>query len=177
MLSFNETIETPEIWFQQSWEMFEASMVTYDSFLGFKSQQTDRDRQRKVGLMKGTMLLLGLAVENALKGAVVYKAKPDIRNGKLDPKYFHKYSHDLKGVAEKLGADFSDIPRDYLDRLSIYVQWASKYKAPLRQVEFESSRGNIKMQAPSDFDNAKIIINRLQVYCGYTEESGWPYQS
>lgn len=177
MISFNEVIETPEIWFQQAWEMFEASSVTYDSFLSCKSQKTDSDRQRKLGLMKGVMLFLGLAVENALKGAVVYKAKPDLRNGKLSPKHFHEYAHDLKDVAGKLDVDLSDIPNDYLDRLSMFVQWASKYKAPLRLRDYDDSQGNIKMQVPTDFDSAKVLINRLQVYSGYSEENGWPHQS
>jgi len=125
--------------------------------------------------MKGAMLLLGLAIENALKGAVVYQTKLVLRNDKLNSKHFHKYAHDLKDVADKLSIDFADIPRVYLDRLSMYVQWAAKYKAPLRQVDFERSQGNIKMEAPSDFDGAKTIITRLQEYCGYSEESGWPY--
>ncbi len=127
--------------------------------------------------MKGAMLFLGLAVENALKGAVVHKAKPDLRNGKLSPKHFHEYAHDLKDVADKLELDLSDIPSDYLDRLSMFVQWASKYKTPLRRVDYDMSQGKIKMQVPSDFDRAKILIGRLQAFSGYSEENGWPHQS
>jgi hypothetical protein len=43
MISFNEVIETPEFCFNQAWEMLEASVVTYDSFLNCKSEKSDRD--------------------------------------------------------------------------------------------------------------------------------------
>ncbi len=139
--------------------MLEASIVTYDSFSNCKSIRSDKDRKRKLGLMKGAMLFLGLAVENALKGAVIYKSKPDLNNNRLNPEHFHKYGHDLKAVAKKLDLDLSQISEDYLDRLSIFVQWASKYKAPLKRIDYNNSQGKIQMRYPSDFDNAKALIS------------------
>ncbi|MGO2232428.1 hypothetical protein B6N13_04460 [Marinomonas sp. UCMA 3892] len=157
--------------------MFEASVVTYDSFQSYSSQQTDKDRQRSVGLMKGAMLFLALAVENALKGAYVHIEKPEVKNGKVNSKHFHKHSHDLKDVAMKLDLNLTDDLKLYLDRLSMFIQWASRYKAPLREIDYIQSRGQIRLKHPSDFENAKNLINVLQQQSGYVEGRGWPFES
>jgi hypothetical protein len=127
--------------------------------------------------MKGAMLFIGLAVENALEGAVVYKNSPNLRNGKLNPKDFHKYAHDLKDVANKLDLELSLISDGYLIRLSMFVQWASRYKAPLRQVEYYKSQGELKMHHPSDFDQARQLIETLQELSDYSQENSWPHES
>jgi len=69
-------------------------------------------------------------VKNALKGALISKSKPDLTVGKLDSRRFHKIAHDLKSVANKLSLPFSSQEEIYLDRLSLFVQWAAKYSAP-----------------------------------------------
>jgi hypothetical protein len=125
--------------------------------------------------MKGAMLMLGLAAENALKGAFVYKSKPDLSSNKLAPKFFHKHTHDLNDVANKLNLSLTKQENALLNRLSMFVQWASKYKAPLRQTDHQNAQNNIKMQYPSDFDKVEDLINSLQLQSGYSEEFGWPY--
>tara|TARA_B100001063_G_scaffold207116_1_gene202825 strand:- start:3122 stop:3595 length:474 start_codon:yes stop_codon:yes gene_type:complete len=157
--------------------MFEASVVTYDSFQSYNSQQTDKDRQKALGLMKGAMLFLALAVENALKGAYVHLDKPEVKNGKVSSKHFHKYSHDLKDIAMKLDLNLTDDSKSYLDRLSMFIQWASRYKTPLREIDYINSQGQIQLRYPSDFDNAKNLINVLQQQSGYVEGKGWPFES
>ncbi len=58
--------------------------------------------------MKGAMLLLGLAAENALKGALVHKSKPDLSRDRLDPRHFHEKAHDLNAIAKKLNLRLTD---------------------------------------------------------------------
>lgn len=160
--------------FKQSWEMFEASKANYKLFSEIKRVTSERENHLDVGLMKSTMLLLGLSVENALKGALVYKSKPDLLNLKLNPQHFHKQAHDLNDVAKRLNLGLCDKEEMLLDRLSMFVQWASKYQAPLRQIEYEQTKNEIKLQYPSDFEIAEKLLNTLQLQSGYSIEKGWP---
>jgi hypothetical protein len=177
LISFKESIETPEIWFHQAWEMYEASRAIYDSFLSISGVTSDKERYRKLGLMKSAMLMLGLAAENSLKGAFVYKSKPDLSKNKLNSKFFPNFAHDLTGIADELNLNLSNEEKALLKRLSMFVIWASKYKAPMNKSDHQNSKNNIIMQYPSDFDKIESLIKSLQLRSGYSEEFGWPYES
>ena len=102
MIEFEDGVSSPENWFRQSWQMFEASKSLYEVFSSREQIRTEKNNYRHVGAMKGAMLLLGLSAENALKGAFVYKSKPDTSKDRLFPKHFHDNPHDLIEVARKL---------------------------------------------------------------------------
>ncbi len=174
MIHFEEAISSPENWFRQSWEMFEASKALYSVLAAGDPVRSEKGNYREVGSMKGAMLMLGLSAENALKGAFVYRSKPDLSRGKLDPKHFHKTAHDLADIAEKLNLDLSVIQIRLLDRLTIFVQWASKYQAPLRKREQKRAEGKIKLMYPSDYDLVEELISDLQRKSGFDERRGWP---
>ncbi|HEY0921914.1 hypothetical protein [Rheinheimera pacifica] len=123
MIEFEEGVSTPESWFRQSCEMYEASKALYEVFSGHEPIRSEEDNYRRVGAMKGAMLLLGLSAENALKGALVFQSKPDLSKDRLDPRHFHKAAHDLSDVARKLDLNLTDFQRDLLERLTIFVQW------------------------------------------------------
>ena len=52
--------------------------------------RTAQVHYRRVGLMKGAMLMPGLSAENALKGALVFRSKPDVSKGKMNSGIFTK---------------------------------------------------------------------------------------
>lgn len=177
MIEFEESVSTPESWFRQSWEMYEASKALYEVFSDREPIQSEHDNYRRVGAMKGAMLLLGLSAENALKGAYVFQSKPDLSKDRLDPKHFHKIAHDLSDVARKLDLDLTESQRDLLERLTMFVQWASKYQAPLRKSEHEKASGKMKLVYPSDYELVEDLISDLRNDSGFDETYGWPYKS
>ncbi|MCH8479789.1 MAG: hypothetical protein LAT56_17890 [Wenzhouxiangella sp.] len=177
MIEFEEGVSTPESWFRQSWEMFEASKALYSVVSDREPIRSEEDNYRRVGAMKGAMLLLGLSAENALKGALVSKSEPDLSKDRLDPRHFHNAAHDLSDVARKLDLDLTESQRDLLERLTIFVQWASKYQAPLRKSEHEKARGRMKLVYPSDYSLVEILISDLRNNSGFDEIHGWTYKS
>ncbi|MCW8355284.1 hypothetical protein N5P32_05045 [Marinomonas pontica] len=173
MIEFKDGVLTPANWFRQSWQMFEASKSLYDVFSSQEQIQTEKDNYRHVGAMKGAMLLLGLSAENALKGAYIYRSNPDISGDKLLSKHFHNKSHDLIEIAGKLSLELSDAQVDLLERLTIFVQWASKYQAPLRKSELLQASGKLKLEYPSDYKSLEDLIHVLQANSGFDEIHGW----
>ena len=130
--------------------------------------------------MKGSMLLLGLALENALKGAVVHTSQPDISNGKLNSGHFKLDStnnHDLNGIAKKLNYSISDTQRERLERLTIFVQQASKYQSALNESQHMNAVDRLKLNYPLDYQLAEALIIDLQKRSGFDETRGWPHTS
>ena len=177
MESFKETVEVPEAWFRQAWQMFEASKVNFDAFRDCNVLKTDRDMHRKNGLMDAAKLCLSLALENAFKGAYVYLSKPDLSGNKLNTKHFHKKAHDLVDLADRLELRLLDSERIFLKRLTSFIVWAARYNAPLTENVFKDFEGEHKITYPHDFDYVEKLIENLQRQSGYSEENGWPYKS
>lgn len=61
--------------------MPEATRGLYEILASSSPILSEQDNYRRVETMKGAMLLLGLAAENALKGAIVSRPKPDLSHG------------------------------------------------------------------------------------------------
>lgn len=177
MLEFEEGVSNPENWFRQSWQMFEASKYLYEILSDSERIRSENDNYRQVGAMKGAMLLLGLSAENALKGAFVYQSNPDISNGQLFSKHFHDTAHDLTEVARRLNLELTDVQSDLLERLTIFVRWASKYQVPLKKSELQRASGKIKLMHPSDYKNVENLISGLQIKSGFDETHSWQYKS
>jgi len=177
MESFKETVESPEAWFRQAWQMLEASKVNFDAFNDCKVLRTDRDMHRKNGLMDAAKLCLSLALENAFKGAYVYLSKPDLSDNKLNTKHFHEKAHDLVDLADRLGLFLSDGERILLRRLTSFIVWAARYNAPLTERAFKDFDGEHKITYPHDFDYVEKLIESLQRQSGYSDERGWPFKS
>lgn len=177
MIEFEEGLSSPESWFRQSWEMYEASRAIYETLAESRCIRSERDNYRRVGLMKGAMLLLGLSLENALKGALVHRSKPDLSNDRLRSDHFHDVPHDLFAIAQKLDLSLDDAQRELLERLTMFVQWASKYQAPLRKAEHKKAVGRIKLRYPSDYNLVEGLIRSLRASSGFEELHGWPCKS
>lgn len=169
MSEFEDRFKSPEIWFQQSWEMFESSKAIYALFLSIDVRSM-KDNYRHVGLMKSTMMTLGFALENALKGAYVFKHEPKLENGRLEKNYFPGKAHDLELIAHSLNLKIEEIA--LFTRLSRFIQWSAKYKVPFNNKEFEESVGSIRLKE-TDFNVVESIIEELQLESGFSSEKGW----
>lgn len=170
MSKFEDRFKSPEIWFQQSWEMFESSKAIFELFLSIDIRSM-KDNYRHLGLMKSTMMTLGFALENALKGAYVYKHEPKLENGRLEKKYFPGKAHDLESIAKSLRFEIEDM--DLFTRLSRFIRWSAKYKVPVNNIEFEKSVGSMKLKE-TDFKIVEDIIEKLQLDSGFRKDVGWP---
>lgn len=176
MVEFEEGVSIPENWLRQAWQLFEAAKALYESMDGMSLPKTEIETYREVGSMKAIMLLLGLAAENALKGALVYKFPPDTSGERLKSSHFQNNGrqHDLLAIAQRMNFTISEERRALLERLTIFVQWASKYQAPLRKSEQEKASGNLYLRPPMDFRHVETLIQELQTHAGYSNDSGWP---
>lgn len=172
-MKFETRVLIPEHWFSQSWEMFEASAILWSTLLERDPVVSERDNRRNIGAMKGALLLLGLAVENALKGVYVHKEKPDISRDKLSSKHFHEQPHDLIDIANRLNLSLTTEHKNLLERLTRCVQWQSKYRAPLKKVDLDRAEGDLTLSS-TDFDKVEKMIEELQGQSGYDESTGWP---
>lgn len=173
MDTFKDNVENPEPWFRQAWQMFEASKVTFESFRNTNPPLCERGLHRKNGLMDATKLCLALALENAFKGAYVYKEKPDLSGKKLNSRHFHKEAHDLVDLAKGIGIDLTADDEVFLKRLSSFIKWAARYSAPLKEVVFNDFKGEHKLTFPHDFNYVETLIENLQCQSGYSQKSGW----
>lgn len=170
MDEFKDRIQNPEIWFHQAWEMFEASKAIYDNFNQLKIRSM-QDNYRHIGLMKASMMTLGYALENALKGAYVFRYKPKIENGIFKTNFFPGNNHDLPKIAKELELNIEDT--DLFERMHRFIVWSTKYKAPKYENDFKVSKG-MNYLKESDFSEAKSYIELLQTNSGYSGEAGWP---
>lgn len=173
MIDFEEAVSNPESWFRQSWEMFHASKALYEMFQAGGAVRDEEYNYRRVGSLKGALLLLGFSVENALKGAHVFRVKPNLSRGRMDPKDFSEHSHHLLQIANNVDLHLTDPQIDLLERLTHYIQWSSRYQAPLRKSEHENPQARIRLK-PADYHLALTLILELQSQSGYGIECGWP---
>lgn len=173
MKKFEDGIVIPESWFRQSQEMYEASKSLYEISAADEPIQNEEDNYRRVGAMKGAMLLLGLAMENALKGAFVYRNKPDISDGRLHATYFQSPPHDLLRLARNLELELSEDLMRLLGRLTIFVKWASKYQSAMNKSDQDQAKGRMKLSYPKDYELVKEMISSLRDESGFDEVYGW----
>ncbi|HAS6083178.1 TPA: hypothetical protein I7784_22240 [Vibrio vulnificus] len=177
-MEFEKALLTPELWFQKSWQLFESSKVLYESLVKVPSvgDFDERALYRKVGSMNSSMLLMGLSVENALKGFHISQTLPDISNGKISPKHFvgNGKSHELIKIAKHIGFQLSPEQKLLLERLTHFVSWAAKYNSALDKNTHDSAKGNLLLKSPTDFVIAENLIKKLQNQAGYDENKGWP---
>lgn len=175
MIKFEEGTSTPGNWFRQADQMLKASEVLNEAMLNIKNPKREMDIHRKTGMMKGAMLLLGLAAENALKGAICHNLPPDISSGNLKSKHFQDngQSHDLLEIAKKSGVTITPKRKYTLERLTIFVQWAAKYQAPLRKVDHEKAEGMLRFYPSVDYRVVESLITDLHRMVGYEDHIGW----
>lgn len=175
-LTFAETVSTPEHWFRQAWQMLEASQVLVEQVTKSKIVNSEKDLFRKVGSLKGAMLLLALSIENALKGLHVHISEPDLSSGKLNVRQFvdNGNPHDLNAIVRKLQYPISQGEEELLSRLTVFLIWAAKYQAPLKEIEHESAAKAKRLNFPNDVALAQELIKKLQGQAGFDPGNGWP---
>ncbi len=86
------------------------------------------------GLISVYRLLMGLAIENALKACLVREKLIDVSDGIFPAEL---KTHDLSALAKKLGLTLSRNQLIHVESLTLYVDWAGRYPIPVSLEKWE----------------------------------------
>jgi len=117
-----------------------------------------------MGLMDSLMLLLGLSIENAIKGFIIAN-KPDFEKpSELDKYKFNSLGgHGIKQMVEFNIGPLDPIEIDLLNRLQESVIWAGKYNAPKKpNKSCENTVSIYPAFRDKDFHNCLILFNNIE---------------
>lgn len=164
-MDFETKSKNSEFWFIQANQMLAASEALYSSLNDPNSLQ-----EAMVGYHKGSMFLLGISIENALKGVLASRGKLKVEHDRISlPKC---KNHDLNDIAKLINIEMTNYEFELLERLSIYTIWAGKYGTPLRKSEYTNAQGK-QYQSDVDFDLAKNLIIKLKNTVDVHNNSGY----
>lgn len=119
----------PQLWLSQARQLQYAASQAAAHLELLAAERQDSFREPQVGTFKAAQLLLGFAVENALKAVGVAKGiiQADAQALRLASQM---RNHRLVPLAEAVGFDLSDSERALLDRLSVFLRWRARYPTP-----------------------------------------------
>ena len=150
----------PELWLATSRQLLAAAQSANLAFSDTFGSFDDAARTAQVGHMKATMLLVELAVENALKALAVSRNVLAVTASTLAlPGPFG--SHNIAGMATTLGEFGDDASRDLLRRLTLAVQWGARYPVPRVGVHMPTD-GVSRRYSPDDLIGAAALVDRVQ---------------
>jgi len=155
----DEFLNDPNRWFN---EAILLKNIADDIYLKFGKEIHDGERGRILvhsvmsdkpeivgpyGLIGPCKMMIGLALENIVKGLLVK------REGKFLREWIGINGHDLKRlITDLLDFSVSDIEKDLLKDLSSYVHWAGRYPAPKSSNAFKDLLPKGHLWAFSNFD-------------------------
>jgi hypothetical protein len=120
----------------------------------------------RLGMMRGCMLLMAFALENALKGIIVARGGLSVNAaGKLSwPKQRGlRTGHELVPLAAAACLENSEAEQSFLERLSEYSVWAGKYSIPNKREQYsELARGRRKLNWPEDLRTAQALLSHIE---------------
>lgn len=169
-MDFTTKATRAEFWFTQTAQMFAASEALFVAM-------TDRESKAEAsaGYHKGSMFLLGIALENAFKGVVAAQGQMKVTSGliKTHKSFPGCKNHNLVHLAKLIEFSLSETELELLERLSIYTVWAGKYGTPLSETDYLDAQGR-QVQSANDFEIAKKLILKLRAMTDFDEVVGWP---
>jgi hypothetical protein len=141
--SFDQVATSPFIWWMQARSLMLAAYAVRDahkeSFEAYWGSMPKEDgpvrlseeqafHLARIGIGPVFPLLMGLALENMVKGILVARDSSLVSGGKLSRDLTG--SHDLLALFNKVGLELSAEDRDLLRRLGECVLWAGRYPVP-----------------------------------------------
>lgn len=168
---FQFRLTEPRLWVHSAQSLFLAASLLHEKVEEFgnilqgKIECDEENRLSHPGLYvhQTFMLLIGLALENVIKGLCVKKEGAFDKNKK-----FKFTSHRLLDLIKKTGISISKQENDLLERLEVFIYWAGKYPSPLNYKDLlprTSSNGKgwspLTIMLGSDYDVASGLYERL----------------
>jgi hypothetical protein len=134
-----------------------------------------------MGLMDSLMLLLGLSIENAIKGFIV-SIKPDFENfSELDKYKLNSLGgHDIIEMVKVNIGPLDPIEINLLERLQESLIWAGKYNSPKRPSKNYATINSIHPAfGDKDFYNCSILFHKIELLAfqkwDQTENQYWQW--
>jgi len=150
--AFETHQQNPDGWVSHAWSLKLCADAIADlwmkDLLRIRQARTSRDVPH---LRSGPIFLMlaGLAIENLLKAILIRRA------GRFRPEWI---SHELARLCRDAGVRLNSVERQFVRRLTDYVEWAGKYAAPTKPS---------KMQVPvralrADLEAFRELFVRLE---------------
>lgn len=116
------------------------------------------------GLVDSTLLLLGLAFENLIKGVYIAQEPGRVDKTRLDRSLWQADSgHGISEFAKSLTQIDTD-EEDLLQRLQESIVWAGRFPIPTKSSRFHTSRSPVNKRSLStrDFEVAEGLFAKLE---------------
>lgn len=158
--TLHESFNNPELWLRQAEQQFLVATAIAPNIEA--NALTETDTLLCAGYGKTTMLLLALAVENALKAikAAEKKFEVDDKGNGIKRKSMTGGSsgHELLSLAK--GAGLSQEQEMLLVKLTQIGVWAGKYHAPISYDAFDTANAvnPRSLSLPMDFNEVRKIL-------------------
>jgi hypothetical protein len=125
----------------------------------------DEIEPKVMGLMDSLMLLLGLSIENAIKGFIISNLPDFEKVSELDKYKFNSLGgHGIMQMVEFNISPLDPIEIDLIERLQESVIWAGKYNAPKKPNKFNESTNSIHPAfMEMDFHYCSILFNKIEL--------------
>lgn len=172
ILDFDELTINSEHWFRQAIQLLEAADILHLDMVQLKRPTTATEVNRRAGCAKGAALLMGLAIENALKGFATAHGKLYINSGSQKSSVKGWGYHNLIEIATDLGLDLCAEERGLIQRMTIPTMWASKYQTPKRRTSFDIGNSYVAI-LDSDSRMTRVLIEHLMSSSGFEPVNGW----
>lgn len=165
MAGLDRAFSDHESWLRQARHLLTAAEVLTKEFYPPRRERRDENAMNHVtGCLKGSLLLLAVAVENALKAPKVAAGGVTMKNGRIDKKVLGggATGHDLLALAKEINLQLSEQERALLERLTAVANWAGKYQTPLDEKEYLRAQGDNPRQLhlPTDTELSRAIIEK-----------------
>jgi hypothetical protein len=150
-------------WLESAQGLKHSAEVLRDHLIASTDVPPNLRRIETLGLMKSSMLLLGLAFENLIKGVYVAKNSEIVNGEKVNRSSWNSHGgHGIVDFAQaqvQLEAD----ERELLTRLQEHILWAGRYPVPNKSSDFYSSRhpDNKRKLSSADFGLADRLFHKL----------------
>lgn len=160
--TLQQSLNDPESWIRQAEQQY---LVAQDITPKIRERtRTEAGNLLEVGYLKTALLLLALAVENALKSikACRNELQVDDRGLTRATRGGGRNGHELTALAGECGFALSQHESALLEKLTSIGTWAGKYHAPILNTEYvAANRQSPKsLSIPGDIELVKGIIIR-----------------
>jgi hypothetical protein len=156
-------------WLEKGKKILLAAEILNTEFLQlyqkYSNSFPDDIELKLMGLMDSLMLLLGLAIENAIKGLIISNL-PDFENvSDLEKHKFNSLGgHGIKQMVEFNISPLDPIEIDLIERLQESVIWAGKYNAPKKPNKINENSNSIHPAfGDKDFHNCLLLFNKIDL--------------
>jgi len=153
----------PLLWREQAIEMkIAADALVPHYYLAIKERKPQREsQQRMFGFFHGYVILIGLAIENALKGLRISEDPSLVTPEKVGKGILGRGGHGIReGLRRYVSLDAEEI--DAVTRLEEFLVWAAKYPVPITVGTLENAETKVlRSHISTDPETLNRVLARL----------------